>query len=78
MKKAGIIILIIGLLMVLYSDLFYVSTEKVNDSEKLEMIKDNRYNVNWPLYVGIGTLLIGSIILVLGVNRKDEKEVLKK
>ena len=75
MKKAGIIILIVGLLTTLYTGFTYFTREKVVDSGKLEITKDNRYTVNWQPYVGIGIMIIGGVVLVLGVNRKDEKEI---
>jgi len=75
LKKAGIIILIVGLLTTLYTGFTYFTREKVVDSGKLEITKDNRYTVNWQLYVGIGIMIIGGVVLVLGVNRKDEKEI---
>jgi hypothetical protein len=37
--------------------------------------KDFEYTINWRLYAGIGMIVICGIVLVLGVNRKDEKEI---
>ena len=75
MKKAGIIILLVGLLMTLYSGFTYFTREKVVDLGKLEITKENQHSVNWQPYVRIGIMIIGGIVLVLGVNRKDEKEI---
>jgi hypothetical protein len=75
LKKAGIIILIVGLLMTLYTGFTYFTREKVVDLGKLEITKDNQHTVNWQPYVGIGIMIIGGVVLVLGVNRKDEKEI---
>ena len=75
MKKAGIITFIVGLLMTLYTGFTYITREKVVDLEKLEITKDNRHSVNWQPYVGIGIMIIGGVVFVLGVNRKDEREI---
>ncbi len=75
MKKAGIIILIVGLFITLYAGFTYFTTEKVADLGERELTKDNLNTVNWQPYVGIGLMLIGGVILVLKVNRKDEKEI---
>ena len=75
MKKAGIIILLVGLLMTIYTGFTYFTREKVVDIGKLEITKENRHRVNWQPYVGIGLMIIGGVVLVLGVNRKDEKEI---
>jgi drug/metabolite transporter (DMT)-like permease len=75
LKKAGIIILLVGLLMTLYTGFTYFTREKVVDSGKLQMTKDNQNTINWQPYAGVGLMLIGGVVLVLGVNRKDEKEI---
>ena len=75
MKKTGIIIFIVGLLMTLYTGLSYITKEKVVDLGELEITKDNQHSVNWQPYVGIGIMIIGGVVLVLGVNRKDEEEI---
>jgi hypothetical protein len=69
MKTAGFIILIVGLLMTLYTGFTYVTKEKVLDLGAFEITKDNRHLVNWQPYVGIGTMVIGGLVLVLGRKR---------
>jgi uncharacterized membrane protein YidH (DUF202 family) len=78
MKKAGIIIILIGLLMTLYTGFTFFTREKVVDLGKLEITKENQHSVNWQPYVGIGITIVGGIVFVLGVNKKDEKEIFKK
>lgn len=75
MKKAGIIILVVGILITLYTGFTYFTKEKVVDLGKLEITKKNQHSVNWQPYVGIGIMIIGGVVLVLGVNRKDENEI---
>jgi uncharacterized membrane protein YidH (DUF202 family) len=75
LEKTGIIILIVGLLMTLYTGITYFTREKVVDLGEREITKDNQNTVNWQPYIGIGLMIIGGVVLVLGVNRKDEKEI---
>ena len=75
MKKVGIVILLVGLLMTTYTGFTYFTREKVVDIGQLEITKENQHSVNWQPYVGIGIMIIGGVVLVLGVNRKDEKEI---
>ena len=75
MKNAGIVILLVGLLMTTYTGFTYFTREKVVAIGKLEITKENQHSVNWQPYVGIGIMIIGGVVLVLGVNRKDEKEI---
>ena len=66
MKTAGIIILIIGLVMTLYSGFTYVTKEKVVDLGEIEITQDSSHAVNWQPYVGIATMVIGGALLILG------------
>ena len=75
MKKTGIIIFLVGMLMTIYTGFTYFTREKVVDLGGREITKDNQNTVNWQPYVGIGIMMIGGVVLMLGVNRKDEKEI---
>jgi uncharacterized membrane protein YidH (DUF202 family) len=75
LKKTGIIILIVGLMITLYACFTYFTREKVVDFREHEITKDNRNTINWQPYVGIGLMLIGGVVLVLGVNRNDEEDI---
>ena len=66
MKTAGIIILIVGLLMTIYTGFTYITKEKVVDLGELEITKDNHHTVNWQPYAGIGMMVLGGAFLVLG------------
>ena len=66
MKAAGIIILIVGLLMTLYTGFTYVTKEKVVDLGELEITKDNQHSANWQPYIGIGVMVFGGAVLLLG------------
>jgi membrane-associated HD superfamily phosphohydrolase len=61
--------------MTLYAGFTYFTREKVADLEGREITKDSQNTVNWQPYVGIGLMIIGGVVLVLGMNRKDEKEI---
>jgi len=71
MKAVGIILLIVGLLMTLYTGFTYETKEKVVDLGKLEITKNNEHNVNWRPYLGIGMMVIGGVVLIL--DRKKSR-----
>jgi len=73
MKTAGILLIIIGILMTLYTGFTYVTKEKVVDLGELEITKDNEHHVNWQPYFGIGMIIIGGVVLIL--DRKKSKTV---
>ena len=78
MKKTGMIILLIGLFTTLLTIFTHTMRDEIGEFMKPEIAKDFEYMVNWRLYAGIGMIIIGGIVFVLGVNKKDEKEILKK
>lgn len=65
MKTAGIIILIVGLIMTLYTGFTYVTKEKVVDLGNIEITKDDQHSVNWRPYLGVGIMVIGGVVLIL-------------
>ena len=71
MKTVGIILLIAGLVMALYTGFSYVTKEKVVDLGGLEITADKQHTVNWQPYVGVGMAVVGAGILFLG--RKKSK-----
>ncbi len=66
MKTVGIIILIVGLAMTLYTGFTYVTKEKIVDLGNLEITTDNQHSVQWQPYVGIGAMVIGGALLLFG------------
>ncbi|HEY4110788.1 hypothetical protein [Puia sp.] len=66
----GILLLVIGVLMLIYTGFSYKKREKVVDAGPLHISADKEKSVNWPPYVG-GILVIGGIVLlVAGSGRK--------
>jgi hypothetical protein len=47
----------------------------IGEIMKSDIAKDIEYTVNWHLYAGFGMIVIGGVVLILGVNKKDEKEI---
>ncbi len=69
MKTAGIVILILGMLMTLYTGFTYVTKEKVVDLGELQITKDKEHSVNWQPYFGIVTMVIGGVVIVFGKKK---------
>jgi len=65
-KTIGIIIMVIGLVMTLYTGFNYVTREKVVDIGDIEITADKENTVNWRPYVGIGVIVIGGIVFLTG------------
>lgn len=63
MKGIGIILIILGIVMLIWTGFTYTKKEKVADLGPLEINADKEKSVNWHPYVG-GILLAGGIILI--------------
>jgi hypothetical protein len=64
-RNAGIVLLIVGLAMTLYTGFTYVTKEKVVDLGKIQITKDDDHTVSWQPYVGIAVMVIGGGALLL-------------
>jgi uncharacterized membrane protein len=63
-RTLGIILLIIGVIMLIWTGFTYTKKEKIVDAGPLEISADRQKTVSWPPYVG-GILVIGGIVLLV-------------
>lgn len=66
MKKLGIIILIIGLVVALTGGISYVTKEKVVDIGELEITKEESHSLDWLPYLGVGLMAVGLGVFLFG------------
>lgn len=62
-KTIGIILLVIGAVMIVWTGFTYTKKEKVIDAGPIQVSADKKKSVNWPPYVG-GILAVGGIVLI--------------
>lgn len=67
-KTIGIIMLVVGAAMLIWTGFTYTKKEKVIDIGPLEVSADKQESVNWPPYVG-GIILTAGLVLIL-VSKK--------
>jgi hypothetical protein len=60
MKRTGLIVLIIGLLITLFTGFNYFTREKVVDIGELEISANKKHAVSWSPYVGVVVMVIGA------------------
>ena len=68
-KTIGLIILIIGLLMSLYTGFNYVTREKVVDIGDIEITADKNHTASWSPFIGIGVMVIGGVVFLYGKKK---------
>jgi hypothetical protein len=70
MKTFGIILIVIGLILALYTGFSYVTEQEVVDLGPMEVNKEQAHTVNWPPFVGVGIAVLGIILLVTSPSRR--------
>jgi uncharacterized membrane protein YidH (DUF202 family) len=68
-KALGIVIIVIGLIMTLYTGFNYVTREKVVDIGNLEITADKEHTASWSPFIGIGIIVIGGVVFVAGKKK---------
>jgi len=68
-RTIGIILVVIGILMMLYTGFNYVTTEKVVDLGPLQINEKENHPVQWSPIVG-ALLLAGGIVIIVTNKKK--------
>lgn len=63
-KTIGVILIVIGAAMLIWTGFTYTKKEKIIDAGPIQISADRQKTVNWPPYLG-GILLVGGIIIVV-------------
>lgn len=63
MKTTGIVLLIVGLLLTIFTSFSFFTKEEVLDVGKVEINADKKHNVNWSPIVGVILMVVGGVVL---------------
>lgn len=69
MKKTGILILLLGLGLTIFTTITFFTKEKVVDLGSVEITQNKRHNLKWSPLIGIAVMGVGGVILLQG-NKK--------
>lgn len=64
MKATGIVLIVAGILMLIFRGFSFTREKKVADIGPLEINKNEKQSVNWPVYAGGLALAAGVFILI--------------
>lgn len=70
MKRTGLILLAIGLLITLFTGLSFVTREKVVDVGSIEITANKDHELTWSPVVGMVVMVVGGVTYLLGVRKK--------
>lgn len=63
MKRTGIIIILIGLALTIFTAFTFFTKEKVVDIGKVEITRNKTHHLNWSPIVGIVAMGVGGVVL---------------
>ena len=69
-KKVGLLLLVIGAIMLIWTGFTYTKREKVVDAGPIQISAEKQKSVNWPPYAG-GILVVCGIIALV-TSKKNE------
>jgi len=69
MKKAGIAIIIVGLLLTIITAFTFFTREKVVDIGNLEITANKRHHLKWSPLVGIAVMGVGGVVLLMSSKK---------
>ena len=65
-RTTGIILIIIGIIMIIYTGFNYVTTEKVVDLGPIKINSEKNHPVQWSPIIGVVLLVGGILVMVTG------------
>lgn len=69
MKKIGIIVLAIGLVITLITGFKFVTREKVVDLGELQISRNKNHSVAWSPIVGVAVMVVGGGMIIFGLKK---------
>jgi hypothetical protein len=70
MKILGIILIVTGVLMCVFTSFSFTKEKKVVDLGPLEINKQEDHTIGWPVYAGIGVGIFG--IALVAMDKKGK------
>lgn len=69
MRKLGIVILVIGILLTVFTGFKFITKEKVLDVGELQITRDKKHSFAWSPLIGIAVMVVGGGILLFGEKK---------
>jgi hypothetical protein len=70
MKKASIIIIIVGLALTIFTAVTYFTKEKVIDIGNLEITANKSHHLNWSPLIGVAVMGLGGVVFWLSSKKQ--------
>jgi hypothetical protein len=70
MKKAGIVILTVGLIIAVFTATSFITRKKVVEIGSLEVTARRKYTLEWSPLIGAGMIVVGAVLCLVGSGKK--------
>lgn len=68
-KNLGIVVIIVGILMMVYTGFHYVTTQKLIEFGPININKEKNHSVQWNPVIGLLVIIGGVVILKVGSKK---------
>lgn len=68
-KNLGIVVIIVGILMTIYTGFHYVTTEKLIEFGPININKEKNHAVQWTPVIGLLVIIGGVVMLKVGSKK---------
>ena len=69
MKKAGIIIIILGVVLTIFTAFTVFTREKVVDIGSLKITANKPHHLNWSPLVGVAVIGLGAVLVLMAPKK---------
>jgi uncharacterized membrane protein YidH (DUF202 family) len=71
MKRIGIVLIIVGILMFVLGNITFTRKEKVVDAGPIEINKKEKKTIAWPNYAGAIIIVAGVVVLLMPDRKRN-------
>ena len=68
-RTLGIILIVVGIAMLIWTGFSYTKREKIVDAGPIQISADKEKSINWPPYAG-GIILVAGVIVFVASKKK--------
>jgi preprotein translocase subunit SecE len=69
MRTTGIVLIVVGVLMFIFSEINFTTEKKVVDVGPIEINKKENKKIGWPVYGGGIVALLGVVLVIAGSKK---------
>lgn len=69
MKKAGLIIIIVGALLTIFTAFTFFTREKVVDIGSLKISANKPHHLTWSPLIGVAVMGLGGVLFLMGPKK---------